>query len=144
MRKEATQPIDKALRAIRSWFKPTLDTYQAIEDTLKAKLMAWERQKINRRQAALAVATQAVQARDIPTMTAALAVVSAPAVKPEGMSTVRTWRATVVDEMALTREWLCPNMAKIGAHASNTPVDQTPAPIPGVAFELEIGIRQRR
>ena len=144
MLRAATKPLNEHLKIVRGWFAPTIADLERVETLLKGKLSSYLAAKRAEATKALAAATAAVQRHDAPALTAALQVANAPTVKLEGFSTREVWRATVIAEDLLPREYLCPDVAKLNAVTRACPADRTPSPIPGVKFEKSSIETQRR
>lgn len=68
------------------------------------------------------------------------AVIIAPGPKPQGISTAAIWKAKIVDEKLIPREFLMADHAKINSYARTMKAD---AKIPGVEFYDETSVRVR-
>jgi hypothetical protein len=146
MLKGAIVPLDTVEKTIRGWFKPTLDAFAAIEAACKKALGDYRLVQEACARAALARATAAMAAVDLPAATAALVAANAPLAKPAGVPSRTFWRATVIAADLLPTDWTLtvPNTPKIEAHAKAFSSDQVPTPIPGVRFDLEASVTVRR
>lgn len=130
-RKAATQPIDQALKEIRSWFKPALDALSSVEEQLKSKLakyhdgLAEERANLledihdadgdkGEQRAAL------VRLKDLEEEN-----------QPSGISYRDNYEIDVVDHTKVPREFMVVDMRALEAHIKAQP-NPTKANIPGV------------
>jgi hypothetical protein len=142
--KAATGPISLALREIRSWFRPMLDLLGECETDLKRKIGAYDVGEKSKREALIRQAQQAQQRGDQAGLVKALNLAAAPVETPKGTSVREVWRVIVFRPELVPYEFLCVDEAKIKAHVKGVPANQTPSPIPGVRFEKETLVAQRR
>jgi len=90
-KKQATGPLNEALRAIRSWFAPAQEFYAASEKMLKDKIKAYDKMRADERQRALDAAAAAHQAGDAIATQAAIAAVPDATPKLNGVSLQEEW-----------------------------------------------------
>lgn len=113
-RKEATDPLQKALTTIRGWFKPATDFYSECESLWKLKIRDGMLALQESQRAALAAASVAHKAAVPAQVAQAMVAANAVAVElPANVSIVERWSFRIVDETALPREYLAPDMRKI-------------------------------
>jgi len=96
-KKQATGPLNEALRTIRSWFAPAQDFYASSEKTLKDKIAAYHTMRAQERQAALAAAAAAHQTGDSAATQLAVSAVPAAPPKLAGVSVQDEWSYEVTD-----------------------------------------------
>lgn len=142
--KSATGPISVALKEIRSWFAPMLLLLSECEAELKQKIGYYIASEKAEREALMRQAQQAQQQGNQRALVQALNAAAKPVEAPKGTSVREVWRAVIFRPELVPYQYLCPDEAKIKAHAKATPADRTPEPIPGVRFEKEILVAQRR
>ena len=130
-RDSAKDPLKAVIKKIDSWFKPNIDTLEAIKKTLSRRIGA----ALAAREVARSAALRQIQASagDAPAeaFTAAHAIVTAPA---ESGGLIETVMFEVTDFAALPEEYkiLMPNLPKIKAT-----VDAGARQIPGVRIVVE-------
>ncbi len=130
-RDSAKDPLKAVIKKIDSWFKPNIDTLEAIKTTFSRRIGA----ALAAREAARAVALRQIQANagaaPAEAFTAAHAITTAPA---ESGGLIETVMFEVVDFAALPEEYkiLMPNLPKIKAAA-----DAGVREIPGVRIVVE-------
>lgn len=111
-KEEITKPLMKSLSAVRDLFKPLELNIADATKTIKAKILAWtieEQDKKDKEQARIAARVEKGTMR-ADTAAAKLENISKDAPK----SNVRTLKKVrIVDETAIPREWLVPNMIAI-------------------------------
>lgn len=140
-REEATRPMNAALKAIRGWFKPAEEFYTEAEGIWKEKIRDGLSALEARQRAALNAAAEAHQAGDLSSVTEAMVVASqATASAPANVSIVRHWTFTITDEALIPREYLTPDLQKIGA-VVRAMGDQ--ANIPGVRADRDDTVVRR-
>jgi len=139
--KSVTGPINESLRIFRSWFAPGKELARKAEALIKRKILEGDQ----RRRLAAAEAARAVQealaAGDTKTAIVQHARIQ-PVEKVDGLTTRKTWQATVINADLIPREFLSVDMSKVkaemkaqlGMHPDETPV------VPGVKFELVEGL----
>jgi len=125
-------------KRIRHPFKEIEDLCDAARALVDKALGRFQLQRAEAQRKALREATEAAKADDSKALTTALQTVSdaAPAAF-KGVTVNAFWVATVIAPDMLPREWLAPDLKKIGAHAAAFDPGQGPTPIPGVKFVLE-------
>jgi hypothetical protein len=96
-KKQATDPLNSALRTIRDWFRPAQDFYAKAETTLKGKIADYHKRRNDERQAALLAAAAAHQSGDGQGTQAALAAVPPPPPKVDGVSVREDWTYEITD-----------------------------------------------
>lgn len=139
---EITKPLNESLKSIRALFKPPIDACDKIEAELKAKVAAHIASQAERNQAAMEIASEAVEAGDTELAEQALATVTEIG-NVDGISHRTSWAFEIEDESKLPREWLVPDLKAIGAHARAAKGDEAPAPIPGVKFSPKVTVVAR-
>jgi hypothetical protein len=133
MKTSATKPMNESLKIVRAWFRPLEDLGEAIEAKLKQKIATCTlalRKKAEEDSQKLLAAADSSDYNTLTTLVQEAQV--APTLK--GTSVREVWVATVAYPNAVPRDWCVPDDKRIAAHARNTPIDQTPAPIAGVTF----------
>lgn len=95
-KKQATGPLNAALKTIRSWFQPAQDHYSSAEKVLKDKIAAYHAMRAKERQAALDAAAAAHQAGDNEATQVAIAAVPPAPPKIDGVSVRDDWTYEVV------------------------------------------------
>jgi len=139
--KEITKPLNDALKSARALFKPVRDALAEIEALIKGQIAAFTADEARRNAAALRLAADAHAAGDARGTQEALARV-ATTKNVAGISTYQKWDFEILNEMALPREFLIPNLTTIREHASHC-TDDTPTPIPGVRFFPRVVVSSR-
>jgi cell envelope opacity-associated protein A len=111
-RTEVTKPLNAALKSVNSWFRP-------VQSALKDMEALWSRKIVD-----VAMAARAEQARLIEearateapaVMRESLVAASESVIAPTTLTLRERWVFEVTDPAALPREYLCPDLAKIGA-----------------------------
>ena len=125
-KKEATDPINKALGAIRSWFKPALDAYASIEVDLKSKISAYLHQQEEEKMRLLAAAGEQ-SGEDARATMMELASRSG---EVAGVQARKIWSVEVVDAALVPREFMKVDESALLAHARETGGEE----VPGVRF----------
>lgn len=137
-RAAATRPLAEAQRTITSWFRPALESLAAAELAFKKALGKYEQDKKiaaeSAMKAAAAAQTPAEMVREIHHAH------KAQVPKVAGLSSRETWRFDVVDESELPREYMTPDLKKIGAVVRS---EGRNANIPGVRVRAEIIMASR-
>ena len=110
-KKQATGPLNAALKTIRSWFQPAQDYYLSSEKSLKAKIAAYHTMRAAERQAALDAAAAAHQTGDSAATQLAVAAVPPAPPKLDGVSVREEWTYEV------TSFGLVPDKFKVINHA---------------------------
>lgn len=144
-RVEVTGPLHKTKAWIDAQYKPVRDTLDAAAKILRDKVGAFVLEQRREKDRQFALAQQAHAAGQHAAMAQALNQSSAvQAAAPAGTSVGEVWEAEVFNPAIVPHAFLCPDLAKIGAHAADTPPDREPAPIPGVRFMKRITTTVRR
>lgn len=104
-KRQATDPLNQALKTIRSWFKPAQDFYVKAEVVLKNKIAAFHQLRAQERQAALLQAQAAFVAQNQEAVQTALAALPPPPPKVDGLSTREDWSYEVIDFAVLPDEY---------------------------------------
>lgn len=146
-RRKATGPLYAVIKTVEAWFRPWLEPYERIEPVLRKSIGDYEIAQVRARTQAMAEATRLVASPTPPTgsdFTAALVAANAAPVRVAGASAQVYWVAEVIAPDLLQREFLCPDLAKIQAHADRFDSHQTPSAIPGVRFNLGASTRVRK
>jgi hypothetical protein len=145
-RKAWVGPLNGVVKSINDEFRPARETLESIERTIKAALANYARAQIEAQRGAYQLAAQAMQAGDVSTMTAALAVVNQEPVKLAGTSTRDRWVAEVIAPDMLPDAYTkrVPDLDKIKAVAADAPTDGPAPVVPGVKFTLESIVTTRR
>lgn len=123
-KEEITRPLMKSLSSVRDLFKPIELNLQDATKTIKAKILAWtieEQDKKDKEQAKIAARVEKGTMRS-DTAAAKLEAIN----KESPKSNLRTLKKVrVVDETAIPREYLIPDMIKITEailrHGENIP-----------------------
>lgn len=137
-RKKQVTPINKEHARIQALFKPLLDLCDQTRALVSEASGAYALVQAQAQREEMARATKAVQTGDTAELTSALNAVSAAApLATKGVTFKAFWRAEVVAPDLLPREYLTPDLAKIGAHVKGVPADKEPDPIPGVRYVIE-------
>jgi hypothetical protein len=110
VRRSLTDPLNGVIRTINDMFRPAREACLDAERKVKGRIAGYLEEKDRRNQAALAAASAAPTAE---AATEALQKVQAFA-PPRGVSVRYAWRFEVTDESAVPREYLCPDLQKIG------------------------------
>lgn len=113
-KKKATQPMNQALKEIRSWFKPAQDFYSKAERILKKKIdVAFQRAR-EEQDRALQEAQEAHAAGDETAVQEALTKSQAVELEqPKDVSLVEGWDFEIVDPSKLPRQYLVPDIQAI-------------------------------
>lgn len=128
-KKQATDPLNQALKTIRSWFRPAQDFYLKAEVLLKTKIAGFHQAREQERQAALLQAQAAYVAQNQEAVQTALAALPPQIPKVDGLSTREDWTYEVIDFAVLPDKFKVPNHSLLVemAKASKDKLD-----IPGV------------
>jgi len=125
--KQATGPLNKALKVIRDWFRPAKEDYAAAKIAIKDKIAAYHTLRTKERQAALEAAAAAHRAGDAAaTQIAVTAVPEAPP-KTDGASVRVVWTyelvdfALVPDKYKVLHHTLLTETVKLSGAATNIP-----------------------
>lgn len=138
LQKSCADPIYKAWKSTRAIFDETITHLKTIRKGCDAALGAYRLSQIEAQRQALAIATVAATAGDLPTMTTALQVANTAPTKAVGVAVRASWHAEVIAPDLLPTDWTLtvPNIAKINAHAARFAEHETPHPVPGIRFVL--------
>lgn len=130
MKREATRPMNDALKAIRSWFKPAQNFYKDAEAVIKEKLATYHNEQDAAKRLALATAQQAFEEGDHDEVSVALAGLEETE-EPEvsGLSYRKVWKFRIDDVDQIPRAFMSPNETKIGVYVMR---ERENAEIPGV------------
>jgi hypothetical protein len=138
-KKTATQPMNQALKAIRSWFAAVETPLEALEKVLKDKIGVYEREERDKQTKALASASVAFQAGDTQRGLAIMQAMPEAAVeKQAGVSSRTVVKFRIVNHALVPREYCAPVEALIRARVA---VDKLGAAIPGVEVYEESEVR---
>lgn len=144
-RTAVTGPLYKTKAWIDAQYRPVRETIDEAARIIKAEMGAFvqaqraeEQRKWNEAQAAHAAGQHEAMALALNERTA---IVTA---APTGTTVTETWTAEVFNPGLVPYAFLCPDLAKIGAHASATSLDREPEPIPGVRFKKVAAVTVRR
>jgi hypothetical protein len=132
MKRKATQPMNDALKEIRSWFKPAQDFYKECESTIKIKLSMYHERQEREQRKALAEAAEAVQegtAQEVSTALAKMEQAEEPDIT--GLSYRTIWDFEVIDAEQVPRAFLQINEQALRLFVSQ---HQESAALPGVRF----------
>ncbi len=121
--KELTAGINASLQSIRAMFKPAKTFYKRAEDHLKGAILVWRNEEKKRQDKELKQAVKEGKAIEIKKPEA-----------PKGIAFKSQWKARVVDENAVPREYLIPDILKLNRIAT---VTGGGLDIPGVEFYEE-------
>jgi hypothetical protein len=142
MRAETLAPIKTALKVaedtVDKLFNFALTTKQASETKLRELVGGYQQAKAEAARQLRAAAAKAAQERNPEALTKAL--VASNQVAPgklAGVGVKEVWVATIKASDLVPYEWCVPDEKRINKHARETPIEQTPAPIPGVIFTRE-------
>jgi len=142
MRAETLAPIKTALKVaedtVDKLFSFALTTKTASEKKLRELVGGYQQAKAEEARQLRAAAAKAAQARDPEALTKAL--VASNQVAPgklAGVGVKEVWVATVKAPDLVPYQWCVPDEKRINKHARETPIEQTPVPIPGVIFTRE-------
>jgi uncharacterized UPF0146 family protein len=140
-RKELTQPLNKVIRDINAFFKPSLDSYKNAEANLKRAMSVFNMRAAAERQKALAETAEPVRTRDQQGFTALMQTANAHA-EPEaaGTHTRDVWKFEVEDLSKVPREFLVLDEKKVRAHVQALKEN---ARIPGVKIWKDVTIVAR-
>lgn len=130
-RTSITKPMNTALKEVNNLFRPMKEALDKGEQLLKRKIADYQRLQAEKNEQALLEASQAETAEEAEEALAKTEVTAS----PQGINVRYVWKATVVDETKLPREYLCPDFAQIDRHAREAGDGEPPKPIPGVQFE---------
>jgi hypothetical protein len=111
LKQTATQPINAALKAIRSWFAPAQTHYSEVEGLLKSKIAGYHQAVEARRLAALEKIDDAADSATITTALAELGEAQKPVTK--GVSVTEVWAFEIIDAQLIPRDYLVPDHAAI-------------------------------
>lgn len=131
-RKKMTKPLDESKKNIMDFFRTPLEHLAKAEDILKKKILLW-RKKNEEKQAKIeekieqAVLTGAVERVDRLTERAPIKDIG-------GISVKIIWKFEIVDESKLPREYLIPDLKKLGEVARGL---KDKAEVKGVRFYSE-------
>lgn len=137
LRMSMTRPLDEAKKRIMDLFRKTLDVLTNAENTLKRGILVYqqEQERIRRqqeaklqaeaekkRQEALKKAEQArTEGKDVKAekyeekaAQTVAPILASNVEKVSGISTKKIWKFEVIDEMSIPREYLIPDLTKIG------------------------------
>lgn len=142
-RKEIVKPLNDEVKMVNSAFKPALFALEQVEHLLKKRIADYIQEREAATRAVLAAAAAAKTSEEA---TAALAEVSAPVTVPAGMSMRMAWKACIVNEDRVPREFCSPDPRKIDAWLrSMTAEGNDPSGmISGVEFRQEPVMSVRR
>lgn len=129
-RTSITKPMNVALREVNNLFRPIKEALERGEKLLKRKIADYQLEQEQRNTAALQAAAAAAEPEEAQEALAEVEVVES----PKGVNVRYVWRAKIVNEDLLPREYLTPDVRKIEAHARDAG-DAEPFAIPGVLFE---------
>lgn len=134
--REITRPLNEALKSTRDLFKPALKYYEAAEEVLKRKIADAHKQIQAANVAAMAAAqAQLVQGDVRGAALATSALVETPQV--EGVRTREVLVYRVVDALAVPREFLSVDDAKVREHIR---INGKSLPIPGIVIETDVQV----
>lgn len=136
MKHTATQPMNAALKAVRSWFAPAQNHYAEAEAILKNKIATYHRAVEAKRQAALVKIDDAADSKTITVALLALGAAQKPVTK--GVSVTEVWTYEIVDASLLPREFLMADEKKIKAASVGAGLE-----IPGVRRFKEARVASR-
>lgn len=138
-RTNATKPLNKALKEINSWFKPSLEALGSLEQLIKAKITEYQNRRRLEAQASMeAVEREARQGGTPEGLTAALEKIVEPPAPLAGFSSREVWTAEVVDAAKVPREYCSPDPKLVRALADEAP-ELSDEDV--VAVERTMGIR---
>lgn len=137
--KTATEPLKKTVATIQSWFKPAKISLGEAEEVLKTKLDNFLKAEAAKQRVAIEAAAKAVKTGDDAAFAVAMTAATPPP-KIAGISTREIWRARVVDETKIPREFLCPDEKKLGDYAKAMKQN---AKVEGVEFYPETSVASR-
>jgi hypothetical protein len=104
-----TVPLNTALREVNALFKPIQQTLEHGERLLKGKIADYQRALVEENARLIVAAAAAETAEEAQEALAATETV----VSPQGVGVRTVWKAVVVDECQIPREYLMPDMGKI-------------------------------
>lgn len=142
-RKEVTDPLNKALTAIRSWFKPAEETLEQTEAFLKKEIASYSLRLQKANEEAAREAALAAQRNDFDgAHTAHMAMQTLPSAK--GITVTERWEHVVEDVSLVPREFLTVDHSAVKIYLKNAvQAGEEPAPIPGIRFEKVGGVTAR-
>lgn len=145
VRKAGPGALDSIVRGLNAKFKPLRDKLDTAAANLKHAIgeyvVAERRKQAEAYQAAAAAHAAGQHGEAQQALASAVGVTTAPV---QGTSVREVWSVKRIAADLLPREWMVPDEARIAAHARTTPIDQDPAPIPGVIFERVPAVTARR
>jgi len=110
-RTSVTQPMNKALKGINSWFKPTQSALKALEGSWTRSLNDYRLRVAEEQKRLLEAAQEAEKPEEIRE-----ALIQASEIVPDtGAGYIDNWQFEIVDPSVLPREYLCPDVGKIGS-----------------------------
>lgn len=124
LRKSMTKPLDESKKRIMDLFRKPLEVLETAEKAIKFALLSYSERE------AKAEAERKAQAETSGDMELYIEV----APKAEGVSTREIWKFEIVDEKLIPREWLTPDLNKIGQAARGA---KDAISIPGVRIYSE-------
>ena len=140
-RKAATGPLNKALKEVRSWFKPATDYYKECERALKQKLADYHDEQEKLRRAALEHLQGAVDngtREDVQEAVSDLTKAEEP--EMSGLTHRTLWTFEIVDESKLPRQFLKPDESAIGIYVRRY---REEAEIPGVRITPKTSVASK-
>lgn len=153
-RKEITQPLELAKKRVIALYKTPLELLQKAESLIKRGMIAFtekaeaerrkQQEELRKRIEAKAERAEAkgkVEKAEEIRQQAELTTVVSSVEKPANISFQEIWRAVVIDETKIPREYLCIDQKKLDAVARATKGSIT---IPGVICKSEKIIKSRK
>lgn len=113
MKTSVTQPMNKAMQALRNLFRPAQDQLGAIELTIKQKIAEYYTEQAKRRAEATAALNDSATAEEVTVALETLEVTQKP--EATGLQIREVWDFEIVDEKLLDRVYLMPNEKVIRA-----------------------------
>lgn len=130
-RKQATKPLMEAKRAVDTWFKPAGESLRKAERSIKRAIAKFHDVRKAESKKVLEEVSQAVKAGNQEIATARLKALPA---NTDKVSTRESWKFEVSNVSLLPREYLTPDLKKIGAVVRTLKGDSD---IPGVNIRVE-------
>lgn len=140
-KKLVTDPLNAALRELRTWFQPIQKVLSNNEAILKKKIGDYKLLKEKQQEEQMRKIAEASKAGDFEgAYMVSQNLVELPVAK--GISTTRKWDYKVTDLSLVPREYLTLDHDVVKKHIKEAGKDQ-PADIPGVVFEEVVGVTGR-
>lgn len=141
-KKEAvTKPINAALRAFQSWYLPPIKGWTALIDLIKLKMGAYERKKLEIREAAQLKLVEATNAGDFEAAMEASQGLSEETPEIEGLSSREVWIPDMdrVDLSKVQVPYLALDMVAVKQYIDEFVKEkERPPDLPGLPFKREI------